>query len=78
MSKITWRPEPVDVEKSLDDLWIEVKCQSNREISGSPRNDFRVSLEVKESGGRALFRLGVSPTLPNLGKLRMPDFHTQE
>ena len=66
------------VEKCLDDLWIGVKCQSNPEIAGSPRNDFRVSLEVKKLGGRALFRLGVSPTLPNLGKLRMPNFHTQE
>ena len=68
----------MNVEKFLDDLWIGVKCQSNQDIAGSPRNDFRVSLEVKRFGGRALFRLGAPPALPNLGKLRMPNFHTQE
>ena len=49
----------MNVEKFLDDLWIEVKCQSNWEIAGSLRNAFRGSLEVEVSGGRALFRLGV-------------------
>ena len=47
MSNIAWRSEPVNVEKFLDDLWIAVKCQTNWEIAGSPRNDFRVSLEVR-------------------------------
>ena len=32
------------VEKVLDELWIGVKGQSNLEIAGSPRNNFRVSL----------------------------------
>ena len=40
-----WRPEPVDVEKSLDELWVGVKGQSNLEISRTPRNAFRGSLE---------------------------------
>ena len=34
----------MDVEKSLDDLWIGVKGQSNLVIAGSPRNSFRASL----------------------------------
>ena len=37
----------MNVEKFLDDLWIVVKCQSNQEISGSLRNDFRVSLVIR-------------------------------
>ncbi len=32
------------VEKAWDELWIGVKCQSNPEIAGSPRNFFRESL----------------------------------
>ena len=39
-----WKPEPVSVEKGLDDLWIGVKFQSNTEIAGSPRNSFRASV----------------------------------
>ena len=39
------RAEPVDVEKSWDEACIGVKCQSNAEIAGSPRNSFRASLE---------------------------------
>ena len=39
-----WRTEPVDVEKSLDDLWIGVKGQSNWEIARTPRNAFRSSV----------------------------------
>ncbi len=49
MIKLMWRPEPVVVEKTLDELWIGVKSQSNLEIAGSPRNIFRDSL-----GGFAL------------------------
>ena len=41
---MTWRTEPVDVEKSSDDLWVGVKGQSNREIARTPRNAFRGSL----------------------------------
>jgi len=39
-----WRPEPTNVEKLGDELWIGVKGQSNLEIAGSPRNVFRYSL----------------------------------
>ena len=40
-----WRTEPVDVEKSLDDLWVGVKGQSNSEIARTPRNAFRCSVK---------------------------------
>ena len=33
------------VEKRWDELRIGVKCQSNVEIAGSPRNSFRASLK---------------------------------
>ena len=32
------------VEKRWDEVCIGVKCQSNVEIAGSPRNSFRASL----------------------------------
>ena len=32
--------------KCWDELWVEVKCQSNPEIAGSPRNVFRYSLKL--------------------------------
>ena len=41
----------MSVEKLWDELWIGVKCQSNTEIAGSPRNSFRASLEVESIGG---------------------------
>ena len=44
MSNITGRPEPVDVEKSSDELWVGVKGQSNKEIARTPRNAFRSSV----------------------------------
>ena len=44
MSNRTWRPEPTNVEKLGDELWIGVKGQSSSEIAGSPRNSFRASL----------------------------------
>ena len=34
----------MSVEKLWDELWIGVKCQSNTEIAGSPRNAFRHSV----------------------------------
>jgi len=34
----------VSVEDGLDELWVGVKCQSNLEIAGSPRNVLRYSL----------------------------------
>ena len=48
----------MNVEKFWDELWIGVKCQSNAEIAGSPRNSFRASLKVKSIDGRALIGLG--------------------
>ena len=39
-----WRPEPVIGEMIWDDLRLEVICQSNLEIAGSPRDIFRYSL----------------------------------
>ena len=49
------------VEKLLDELWIGVKGQSNLEISCSLRNNFRVSLDIPSSGGRALDPRGGLP-----------------
>ena len=37
----------MSVEKLWDELCIGVKCQSNVEIAGSPRNSFRASLRVR-------------------------------
>lgn len=34
----------MSVEKGLDELWIEVKCQTDSEIAGSPRNGFKASV----------------------------------
>ena len=38
MGNTTWRSEPTDVEKSVDELRLGVKCQSSQELAGSPRN----------------------------------------
>ena len=62
----------MSVEKLWDEPWIGVKCQSNAEIAGSPRNSFRASLKCESLGGRALIELGVLIGLPNSVKLRMP------
>ena len=32
------------VEECSDEVWVGVKCQSNSEIAGSPRNAFRCSV----------------------------------
>ena len=56
----------MSVEKLWDEPWIGVKCQSNAEIAGTPRNSFRASLEVESIGGRALiWQGGVKPTDPS-------------
>ena len=34
----------MSVENGLDELWGGVKCQSNSDIAGSPRNAFRCSV----------------------------------
>ena len=54
MGKTIWRTELGPVEKGLDDLWLEVKFQSNWEIAGSPRNSFRASVIKEFYEGRAL------------------------
>jgi hypothetical protein len=46
MINLMWRAEPVVVEKTLDELWIGVKSQSNLEIAGSPRNSLRTSVAI--------------------------------
>ena len=33
----------MNVEKFSDELWLGVKCQSNPELAGSPRNMLRHS-----------------------------------
>ena len=66
-----WRTEPGDVEKSLDELWVGVKGQSNREIARTPRNAFRSSVEVKSIRGRATNRTRGCHNLPNPDELRM-------
>ena len=62
----------MSVEKLWDELWIGVKCQSNTEIAGSPRNSFRASVEVESHGGRALNVRWPHPGVLSIIKLRMP------
>ena len=68
---MTWRTEPVDVEKSLDDLWVGVKGQSNLEIARTLRNAFRSSVALEFYRGRATNRTRGSQILPNPDELRM-------
>jgi hypothetical protein len=49
----------VHVEMCLDDLWLEAKHQSNLEIAGSPRYSCETSVQIKNTGGRALNRGGL-------------------
>jgi hypothetical protein len=49
-----WRPAPVVVTITWDDLWVGVKCQPNLEIAGSPRKVYRDRLVEKLSRGKAL------------------------
>ena len=66
------------VEKCWDEVWVEVKFQTNLEIAGSLRNSFKASLGVENRGGRALFELGAHLGLLNSDKLRMPSTYTRE
>ncbi len=51
------------VTKCSDELWLGVKCQTNLEIAGSRRNNFRVSATAFNLGGRALNEVrGYTPT----------------
>jgi len=36
--------ELTNVEKLTDEFWLGVKCQSNSELAGSPRNALRRSI----------------------------------
>ena len=36
----------MSVTNGRDDLWVEVKCQTNPEIAGSPRKVFRYRLDL--------------------------------
>ena len=69
-----WRTEPTFVETPADDLWIGEKFQSSWEIAGSPRNSFRTSVRLINSGGRALNRRGSHLAIPILIKLQIPLF----
>ena len=60
----------MSAEIGSDELWLEVICQANLEIAGSPRNIFRYSGLIV-SGGRALDGSGGSNTIGPL-KLRIP------
>ena len=40
----------MSVAKGLDDLWIEVICQTSSEIAGSPRNICRYRVKIKAVG----------------------------
>ena len=66
------------VEKCWDEVWVEVKFQTNLEIAGSLRNSFRASVDRKILGGRALFGLGARLGLLNSDKLRMPQIYIRE
>lgn len=68
----------MSVEKLWDELWIGVKCQSNTEIAGSPRNSFRASVEVESYGGRALNVRWPHPGVLSIIKLRMPCRRTRQ
>ena len=46
------------IAKCSDELWIGVKCQTNSEIAGSRRNNFRVSVIPMNIGGKALNEVG--------------------
>ena len=48
----------MSVTKGSDELWLGVKCQTNSEIAGSRRNNFRVSVIPLNTGGRALDGVG--------------------
>ena len=60
----------MSVEDGLDELWVGVKCQSNLEIAGSPRNVLRYSLtgsvsEVEHWMGAGPYRVTKLNQTPN-------------
>ena len=48
----------MSVTNGSDELWVGVKCQSNTEIAGSPRNALRCSPAFGAGRGRALLTCG--------------------
>ena len=66
----------MSVEKLWDELRVGVKCQSNVEIAGSPRNSFRASLGKEDADGRALVGQGsvklTDPSQTANGCIRQP------
>lgn len=58
MGSTKWKSEPTNVEKLADELWLAVKCQSNSELSGSPRNAFRRSSGSTQLGVKHCFAAG--------------------
>ena len=58
MGKAKWRSEPTNVEKLADEVWLGVKCQSNPELAGSPRNVFRRSGVKTSMGVKHCFAAG--------------------
>ena len=58
-------------------MWVAEKFQSNSDIAGSLRNNFRASVDIKITGGKALNGLGAEKLL-NPIKLRIPDNYGQQ
>ena len=73
MGNTKWRSEPTNVEKLADEVWLGVKCQSNPELAGSPRNVFRRSGDDVLSKGRATVSVRAAKAVPSRGKLRILD-----
>jgi hypothetical protein len=68
-----WTPAPVSVENGWEELWVGVKCQSNAEIAGSPRNALRCSVVLFCLAGRALNGLGAFPGYRSQSNSEWPD-----
>ena len=51
----------MSVANGSDDLWVAVKCQSNVEIAGSPRNALRCSRGLRSAEVERGCCAGASP-----------------
>ena len=65
------------VARGSDDLWLEVICQSNLEIAGSPRNIFWYRLVIERCGGRVLDEC-LGRKAKHLTKLRIPQLRARD
>jgi len=45
LGETKWRFELTDVEESADELWLGVKCHSNPELAGFPRNALGTAID---------------------------------